>query len=95
MGTNISGLRRGGPGRPRGSKNRVSREARALFEQLGGPDGEAYAQQLHNLAVLPHDDPHVRVKALALIVPLLWRKQAEQLEVSGPDGGPVQYAWKD
>jgi predicted glycosyltransferase len=77
-------------GRTAGTPNKRGKEARDLFAKLGGPDGRDYAAQLHTLATAPHDDPHVRIKALAIIAPYLWGKPTERLEVTGADGGPVQ-----
>lgn len=76
-------------GRKAGTPNKATSEEATIFQQLGGMKGELYAQQLHQLAALPHGDPHVRVKAIALIAPYLWRKLPEAVEHSGPGGGPI------
>ena len=76
-------FQKGEGGRPKGAKNKVPNTARELFEQLGGPCGEAYAQQLHTIATAPHGDVHARLKALAILGPYLWGKPKENIELSG------------
>jgi hypothetical protein len=83
-------FQQGQGGRPRGAKNRVGKEVRDVFVQLGGADGKAYAAQLHQLATGQHSDPHVRIKALAIIAPYIWGRPTERMEVTGADGGSVQ-----
>jgi hypothetical protein len=83
-------FKKGEGGRPRGSRNKVGKEVRDIWAQLGGPDGELYAQQLHAIAVGKHADVHARLKALAIIAPHVWKKLAERVEVTGPDGGPLE-----
>ena len=80
---------KGHGGRPRGARNKVGREVRDLWAELGGPDGEQYAQALSELA-LTDTDPYVRVKALAIIAPYVWTKKVERIEVTGADGGPIE-----
>ena len=87
-------FKKGQGGRPAGARNRVGKEARDLFTKLGGTDGKAYAEQLHQLAAGKHDDPHARLKALAIIAPYLWGKPVERLEHSGVDGGALEIRWK-
>lgn len=82
-------------GRPRGARNRVSRQVGDAFLKLGGPNGQQYAKQLHELATGKHDDPHVRIKALAIIAPYVWGKPTEHVEVAGEGGGPVQIRFVD
>lgn len=77
------GYKKGEGGRPRGVKNHVRKNVQDVFRALGGEDGEQYAQQLHALACGAHDDPHVRIKALAIIAPYLWGKPTEDVRVSG------------
>lgn len=83
-------FQKGQGGRPKGATNKASAHALEVFLKLGGPHGKQYAQQLHDLATKPHDDPHVRLKALAIIAPYIWGKPIERHEVSGVDGGPVR-----
>lgn len=81
-------------GRSAGTPNKVGKEVRDIWAQLGGPDGQLYAQQLHTIATEPHGDVHARLKALAIIAPHVWRKLSERLEVSGPEGGAIEIRWK-
>ena len=83
-------FKKGEGGRQAGAKNRVGKEARDLFAKLSGSDGLKYAEQLHLLATAPHSDPHVRLKALAIIAPYLWGRPTERVEVSGSGGGPLR-----
>jgi hypothetical protein len=64
-----------------------------ILTRLGGPDGEEYAKQLHALAVQPHHDAHVRLKALAIIAPYVWGKPRETVELTGAEGGPIAFRW--
>lgn len=89
MPRNTGGLRQGGPGRPKGARNKVDKETCAIFLKLGGADGKVYAERLHELATGAHDDPNVRIKALALIAPYVWGKPTERHEHTGPGGGPI------
>lgn len=84
---------KGQGGRKLGARNKTHSDARDLFAKLGGPDGRAYADQLHGLATGKHDDPHVRLKALAIIAPYLWGKPVERHEVTGTDGAPIAFTW--
>lgn len=86
---------KGQGGRPKGVRNRATQAATDIFAKLGGPNGKLYAAQLHALACGPHDDPHVRIKALALIVPYVWGKPTEHMTLSGEDGGPVAIRFID
>lgn len=54
-----------------------------LFHQLGGPGGRAYAEMLHRLAIEPHDDPGVRIKALSVIAPFIWQRLPDRHEATG------------
>ena len=83
-------FKKGEGGRPRGAGNRATREVKDIFIRLGGPDGALYAQQLHDLATGKHGDPHVRIKALSVIAPYVWRKLAERIELTGVNGGPIE-----
>jgi hypothetical protein len=65
-------------GRQAGTPNKATSEEAQIFEALGGPRGEIYAQKLHEIAALPHNDIHARLKAIALILPYLpWPKLKE------------------
>lgn len=66
-------------GRRAGSRNKVGADARALFVQLGGANGQTYAEQLHQLAA--HKDPHVRMKAITLIASYVWGKPTETVDL--------------
>lgn len=64
-------------GRQAGTPNKRTPEEAQIFEALGGPRGEVYAQKLHEIAALPHNDIHARLKAIALIAPYVWPKPKE------------------
>lgn len=82
-------------GRTKGTPNKATSATAHVFAALGGEDGGVYAEQLHALAVTT-DDPHVKVKALNIIRDYLpWQKNAERLELSGKDGGPVLIKFVD
>lgn len=77
-------------GRRAGKPNRDTGPVVHILTRLGGPDGEQYAQQLYDLACLPHDNPMVRIKALSVIAPYVWGKPPETLKLTGADGhGPA------
>lgn len=82
-------FKKGEGGRQKGARNRASANALEVFLKLGGVNGKLYAEQLHTLATAKHDDPHVRLKALAIIAPYIWGKPVERHEVTGPEGGPI------
>lgn len=71
------GFVKGQGGRVRGSKNHVTKDVHSAFAKLGGPNGMLYAARLHELAVGKHSDPHVSLKALAIIVAYVWGKPKE------------------
>lgn len=77
-------------GRQKGTPNKIGRDVRDVFRQLGGMDGEAYAEQLHSIATAPHGDVHARLKALAIIVPYVWGRPKEQVELTGEVRLPVR-----
>ena len=85
---------KGQGGRPPGASNRVGRDAYAAFVKLGGPNGIKYAQQLHELATGKHDDPMVRIKALAILAPYVWGKPTEHIEHSGELSMPVKVTFE-
>lgn len=88
-------FKKGQGGRPKGAPNKVGRDVRALFAQLGGPDGEVYAKQLHAIAAGQHDDVHARLKALTLIAGYVWGKPTEHVQLEGEGGGPVVIRFVD
>ena len=73
-----------------GARNKATGPVHDWFLELGGPQGEHYARQLTNLALAPHGDPHVRLKALAIIAGYVWGKPPERVEVTGSGGGPLR-----
>ena len=87
-------FQKGEGGRPKGVGNRVKSDAYAAFVKLGGPNGIKYAQQLHALATGTHDDPQVRIKALAVIAPYIWGKPTEHIEHSGELSLPVKVTFE-
>lgn len=82
-------------GRPKGAQNKASKAAKDVFRKLGGADGAVYAKALHELATNGGQDPHVRLKALALIVPYVWGRPVEHVALEGADGGPVAVKFVD
>ena len=62
---------------------------RNALEVVGGPNGRLFARELKRLALHAKDEA-TRVKALAVIAPYVWRKQADRLEVTGANGGPLE-----
>lgn len=79
-------------GRPKGIPNKATRAVHEAFTKLGGPNGQKYAKQLHDLACGVHDDPHVRIKALAIIAPYVWGKPKDTLDVQG--GMQLRVTWE-
>lgn len=67
---------KGQSGNPQGRKPN-GHTAKDFFCALGGPNGEAYAKQLHQIATGQHDDAQARLKALAIIAPYVWGKPVE------------------
>lgn len=78
--TRENGIGRGkaGPGRPRGLANKLTRSAKQAFEhafeQLGGTDA---------LTKWAKDNPSDFYRLYARLIP-------KPLEVTGPEGGPVE-----
>lgn len=70
----------GQSGNPRGRK-RNGNTAKDIFTILGGPNGREFADQLYALACGVHDDPGIRVKALAIIAPYIWGKPVETVKL--------------
>lgn len=87
-------FKKGQGGRPKGASNKTTSATAHILARLGGTDGEVYAQQLVELTS-PDKDPHVRLKALSLIVPYVWGKPKETLALEGADGGPVLVQFVD
>jgi hypothetical protein len=81
-------FKKGNPGRPRGTKNKDTSQIHDWLVELGGPNGEHYARRLYELS--QGLDPHVAMKALAVITPYVWGKPKEKLEITGADGGSVR-----
>jgi hypothetical protein len=78
MGRNTSGLKRGGPGRPRGTQNRVTVEARAAAAAL--VDDPQYRQKcLHDMR---------KRRVLPAVETMLWHyakgKPVERHEIATP-----------
>ena len=79
---NTSGLRRGGPGRPAGSKNKHTKEMNAFWQ--GVLEGEEYLQAAYK-RVLEGKAPHLESYWLNKVN----GKPVERHEVTGQGGGPV------
>ena len=59
------------------------------LQKAFGPDGRLAARELVRLALHAKDES-VRVKALAIAAPYMWKKQADRLEVTGANGAPLE-----
>lgn len=62
----LRNLRKGG-GRPA-----LGKSIAEYIRSLGGEDGRVYADKLHEMAVLPHDNPMIRLKAIELLTKRGW-----------------------
>ena len=84
---NTSGLKRGGPGRPKGVPNKVTQEvrewARGIMED---PLVQAKTLKQAQEGKLP---PAVFTTILAYA----YGKPKDELEISGKDGAPVAFTW--
>ena len=83
MPLNTSGLRRGGPGRPKGSKNKGTAAMIAVWQEFLGSDrylGNARKRVIAGKA--PHLEVYWHNKLIG--------KPVERIEHSGPEGGPIQ-----
>lgn len=76
---NTHGLRRGGPGRPKGSKNKLTKEIELFFESKVYADA-AKARMVQGKA------PHLETYWLNQII----GKPVERHELTGDEGGPVR-----
>jgi hypothetical protein len=76
-------FKKGQGGRPRGAANKTTTATAHILTELGGPNGQKYADQLFTLATGVHSDPHVRIKALSLIAPYVWGKPTEHVKLEG------------
>lgn len=72
----------GQSGNPRG-RPRNGNTGKDIFLKLaGGKNGRKYADQLYALACGNHGDPHVRLKALAIIGQYVWGKPTETVDLN-------------
>ena len=76
-------------GRTAGTPNRLNSAVGVTLADLGGPQGEVYAQRLHTIATSTEVDVHAQLKALSLIAPYVWGKPPEHVTLTGEDGGPL------
>ena len=60
------------------------------LRKLGGPSGERWAKELHELAMNRQLDANTRIKAIGLLAPYLWRRAPESVEVRGTLVGAVR-----
>ena len=82
MSRNIRGLRRGGPGRPKGSKNKHTPEIKAWAAQLfDSPEWRESARKRIVAGKAPHLEGHV----LQVLIP-----KVSKHEVTGANGRPIQ-----
>ncbi len=82
MPRNISGLKRGGPGRPKGVPNKVTRTMKEWAYGLMESDvWQASARK----RILSGKAPHLEGHCLAVLLP-----KTDKHEHSGPDGQPIQ-----
>ncbi len=76
-------------GRRGGTPNKRTSESANAFAHLAGTYGEKYAQILDDIAQAKEQKPDIRLLALRIAAPYIWRKQPEAHEISGPDGGGI------
>src|SRR5437867_13269722 len=61
------------------------------IRQLGGDDGHAYVEQLHRLAVGPHNDTRARLTAIGLLLDRGYGRPPQDMEPPcGVAAGPLQ-----
>lgn len=83
MARNTSGLRRGGPGRPKGIPNKANREIRDIARRLLEDPGYLKALKARLLSgKAPTLEP--------LLYHYAYGKPKESVEVSGENGGPLK-----
>ena len=81
MGTNTKGLRKGGPGRPKGSRNRLTKAMKEwVREVFESPEWQTNAQ----LRILAGKAPHLEAHCLQVLLP-----KTEKHEHSGEIRLPV------
>ena len=80
---------RSGAGRPKGSKNRATSEARARLSELASEYSDAALDALAHVA--KHgESANARVSAACALLDRGFGKPVQISEISGPDGGPVE-----
>ena len=87
MPRNTSGLRRGGPGRPKAAHG-----LRAELVRRYGEDGQALVARLDELA--RGRTPKVALSATELLLAYLAGKPPQTIEHQGEGGGPVQVIYR-
>ncbi len=76
-------------GRIRGTPNKRTSASVNAFASLAGEHGEKYAAILNDIATAEGQKPDIKLLALRIAAPYIWRKQPEAHEISGPDGGGI------
>lgn len=82
-------FKKGQGGRPKGAPNKRTTLEEVLRE-IDPTDGRVYWQQLHAIATKAHDDVNARIKAVSLLLAYKEGKPKERVEISGPEGGPIE-----
>lgn len=77
-------------GRPRGARNRSTKDLKAILDRLaGGTKQDLHAKRLH--ALTQSADEQVAVKALAVVLAYRYGKPKESVELTLPEPVLVRY----
>jgi hypothetical protein len=87
MPRNLSGLKRGGPGRPKGAPNKATRELKAFWGEFF--ESDAYRESAKD-RIMQGKAPQLESYLLAKV----YGKPTEVLEQIGPQAGPIVYKWQ-
>ena len=85
---NTSGLRRGGPGRPTGTPNKATKQAREAFAAFVENNVHQFQEWLNRIA---EKDPKAAFQCV-LDVSEYYIPKLQRTEISGPDGKAIQVA---
>lgn len=73
------------PGQVANPKGRppVGHSLAECIRKLGGKDGKVYAQKLHDIATLPHDNVNARMTAIGMLLERGFGKPPQDVNHSG------------
>ena len=91
---NNQGGARPNSGRPKGSKNRATAQARARLSELASEYSNAALDALAHVAKHGESE-NARVSAACALLDRAHGKPVQATELSGPDGGPVEHQSPD